>query len=100
MVDSFIAFSVLATVGLLVSIFYWMRHTLLPGILSVLIMYGAGSYWLILNTSAPVLAWVWYAMALVNFFDFVIRVAYTFGNLIADRFGYQWDFLRTDEDEV
>jgi hypothetical protein len=99
MVDSSLTFGILALVGILVSVFYWMRHTLVPGLLSVLIMYGAGSYWLVMGTSLPVLAWVWYAIALGNLIDFVYRVAYTFGNAIADRWGYSFDSLRTDEDD-
>lgn len=98
--DSFTAFAILASSGILVSIFYWVRKTLVPGILSILILLGASVYWLILDTSLPVLAWVWAGIALANMADFTIRVAYTFGDRIADSLGYQFDFLRDKgEDE-
>jgi hypothetical protein len=90
---------VLAETSIVLTMWYWMSKTMVGGLLSILALFGTGSYWLLMETSFPQIAWVWYAMTLVNLYDFIMRIAYTFGNEIADRYGYRWDFLRRrDED--
>ena len=99
MVDSSLAFGIIALSGILVSVLYWIRKTLLTGIVSILLMFGAGFYWLVLQTSLPELAWLWIGIALANVLDFMIRTAYTMGDQLADRFGDRFDFLRSRRQE-
>jgi len=98
--DTDVLFLVLAGTGIIITVSYWYRKTMLTGLLSMLTMFATGSYWLVLGTSLPQLAWVWYVIALVQIYDFNIKVAYHFGNEIADQWGYRWDFLRRDPESV
>jgi len=90
---------VLAETSIVLTIFYWMSGKMVVGLFSILCLFGTGSYWLLMETSFPQIAWVWYVIALTNIYSFIIKAVYTFGNEIADRYGYRWDFLRRDNDD-
>ena len=97
--DTDVLFLVMASTALIFTVYYWMNRSLVGGLLSILSMFATGSYWLILGTTLPILAWVWYIVAISSLYDFIYRSALTFGNQIADKWGYRWDFLRRAEDE-
>jgi hypothetical protein len=90
---------VLAETSIVLVIWYWMTHTMVGGLSSCLVLFATGSYWLLMDTSFPQISWLWYSLFLVNLYDFVMRTALTFGNEIADRYGYRYDFLRRSDDE-
>ncbi len=97
--DTEVLFLVLGFSGLAISIVYWMRRSLVPGIVAVLVNLGAGLYWIQIRTTLPQLAWIWIGMGLACLFDFFIRIAFQMGDQIADTLGYRWDFLRKNDEE-
>lgn len=98
--DTGVLFIALGLTGLVISLYYWAVKSVVAGLLSILVMLGTGAYWLVLETTLPILSYVWITIGLVNLFDFIYRVLLLFGDQIADRYGYSWDFLRDNKDDA
>jgi hypothetical protein len=97
--DSSNLLAIIVSMGLVFTVLYAVRRSLVTGLLSVLADFSAAAYWLILDTSLPQIAWVFAAAALVVLIDFMIQATRSYGRVIADSMGPNFDWLRFKGDE-